>query len=248
MKLTKGVIPLYRQLERELRRRISTGLLVPEERFPSERELKTEFGVSSITVRQALQLLENDGLIERRQGLGTFLRKNAEAPFFVELTGSVVDFFSLVQSRRTRIVGKSLVAAGPEARLLTDVREGEEIYLLLGVRALKADNGVKAFLKAYLPRQIGARLAGEEQPGAMMQAVFHAAEEEMGQIWQAASATRASQEAAGFMGVNLHSPILLHRVAGVTTGGRVVCVLYWHMPGDSFQLKTKLSYRRKGAV
>ncbi len=78
-KLKKGPIPLYYQLERMLRRRILNGKLTPEKPFPTERKLCDEFGVSRITVRQTLMILENEGLIRREQGRGTFVTPPATA-------------------------------------------------------------------------------------------------------------------------------------------------------------------------
>jgi GntR family transcriptional regulator of arabinose operon len=65
--------PLYRQLSERLRREISTGTREPGERLPSERDLAATHELSLNTVRQALQLLQEDGLVERRHGAGTFV-------------------------------------------------------------------------------------------------------------------------------------------------------------------------------
>ncbi|HEX5140574.1 MAG TPA: GntR family transcriptional regulator [Dehalococcoidia bacterium] len=69
----KGTLPLYHQLREFIRDRIETGEWAPGHRLPGESDLQVEFGVSRATVRQALQLLENEGLIERFQGRGTFV-------------------------------------------------------------------------------------------------------------------------------------------------------------------------------
>ena len=72
IKLKKTPIPLYYQLEKVLRKRILSGKLQPDLAVPTEKELCQEFGVSRITVRQALLSLESDNLIRREQGRGTF--------------------------------------------------------------------------------------------------------------------------------------------------------------------------------
>lgn len=69
---------MYRQLGDLIRERITHGHLVVGERLPSEAQLGERFGVSRITVRQALAELERDGLLERIPGKGTFVRESAK--------------------------------------------------------------------------------------------------------------------------------------------------------------------------
>lgn len=69
---------MYRQLGDLIRKRITYGHLVVGERLPSEAQLGERFGVSRITVRQALAELERDGLLERIPGKGTFVRRSAK--------------------------------------------------------------------------------------------------------------------------------------------------------------------------
>ena len=67
--------PLYVQLMELLKRQIITGERAPGERLPTEAELAKQFGVSIITVRSAVGGLCNQGLVERKQGKGTFVKK-----------------------------------------------------------------------------------------------------------------------------------------------------------------------------
>lgn len=64
---------LYENVAALIRQAIDTGLWVPGERLPSIDALAQKFGVAVITVRQALRLLETDGLVVRRHGSGTFV-------------------------------------------------------------------------------------------------------------------------------------------------------------------------------
>lgn len=62
--------------EQELRGAIAGGLYRPGSQLPAESELVELLGVSRTVVREALRLLEEDGLITRRHGVGTFVRKH----------------------------------------------------------------------------------------------------------------------------------------------------------------------------
>ena len=65
--------PLYAQLMEQLRLDILRGAYPVGEKIPAEHELERRYGVSRVTVRRALQELESAGLLERKQGKGTFV-------------------------------------------------------------------------------------------------------------------------------------------------------------------------------
>src|SRR5213595_4265387 len=68
-----GRIPRYQGIAQALRARIREGTLRTGARLDTQRRLATSFGVTLMTLRQALELLEREHLISRRHGLGTFV-------------------------------------------------------------------------------------------------------------------------------------------------------------------------------
>src|SRR6516225_6820415 len=70
----------YQAIADGLRDQIDSGVLQPGERLPSEPDLVREFDASRNTVRLAIALLTNQGLVVTRQGLGTFVNEPA-VPF-----------------------------------------------------------------------------------------------------------------------------------------------------------------------
>ena len=69
---------LYQQIVDGMRRAVSEGQLVPESALPSFRALAAELMVSLITVKRAYEELEREGVIFRRQGLGTFVAERGD--------------------------------------------------------------------------------------------------------------------------------------------------------------------------
>ncbi|QQZ60761.1 GntR family transcriptional regulator [Paenibacillus sonchi] len=65
--------PLYEQLKEKLKNEIAEGRLKPGEKLLPEVELAQKYEVSVITVRRATNELRNEGLLEKRQGKGTFV-------------------------------------------------------------------------------------------------------------------------------------------------------------------------------
>lgn len=74
-------LPLNQEVARELASRISAGEVAPGSKLPPELELASEFGVSRTTIRHALISLENQGLVKRLHGRGTFVQDETKAPF-----------------------------------------------------------------------------------------------------------------------------------------------------------------------
>lgn len=85
MKLKEG-IPRHIQISDWLREQIESNQFKPEEKLPSENDLAKKFQVSRVTVRRALQSLENESFIFRCQGLGSFVSENRTSHNLVKLT------------------------------------------------------------------------------------------------------------------------------------------------------------------
>lgn len=68
-------MPLYFQLKNILLEKIENGEYKPNTALPAEFELVEQYDVSRTTVRQAISMLVNEGYLEKRRGVGTFIRK-----------------------------------------------------------------------------------------------------------------------------------------------------------------------------
>ncbi|MCA1637951.1 MAG: GntR family transcriptional regulator, partial [Acidobacteria bacterium] len=71
--LRNSATPLHTQITKALRLQIKRNELKAGENFPSERELAERYGVSRMTVRQALRHLRQENLIYHERGVGTFV-------------------------------------------------------------------------------------------------------------------------------------------------------------------------------
>ena len=68
-------VPIYRQAMDQIRQQILAGQMLPEEKLDSVRELSTRLKVNPMTISKAYSLLEAEGLLERRRGIGLFVAK-----------------------------------------------------------------------------------------------------------------------------------------------------------------------------
>lgn len=67
--------PIYRQVIEQIRRQIMAGQLGEETQLVSVRELAAQLNVNPMTISKAYSLLENEGLLERRRGVGLFVAR-----------------------------------------------------------------------------------------------------------------------------------------------------------------------------
>jgi len=87
--------PLYQQLAEQLEKSINNGSYREKEKIPSENSLCKIYGVSRITVRQALDLLEQKGLVYTVQGKGTFVK----FPVISQQLFKIVNFSKILQDQ-----------------------------------------------------------------------------------------------------------------------------------------------------
>lgn len=78
-------VSLYIQVASALRRRIETGQWQPGQKISTLEELEQEFEVARVTVRQAVELLQNEGLVHRQQGRGTFVAEKLQDKHWLKL-------------------------------------------------------------------------------------------------------------------------------------------------------------------
>ncbi|GAA0840276.1 GntR family transcriptional regulator [Streptosporangium amethystogenes subsp. fukuiense] len=70
----EGPVPPYRQIAEILRQRIASGKIPPGRRIPSLVELEAEFQVARDTLRKAVQVLKDEGLVETVRGMGVYVK------------------------------------------------------------------------------------------------------------------------------------------------------------------------------
>ncbi len=155
-------VPLYRQIEHALRSRIKASGLLPGDNLGSEAELCRQFNVSKIVVRQALQNLENAGLVVRIQGKGTYVGDYTKgqtlkffSPWFDDLVQENIDYTH-------RLVSKECVEAPAHIARIFQTPAGGKVYRFEAVRTL--DDGPVLYLIVHVPLSIGAEIADHVGP------------------------------------------------------------------------------------
>jgi GntR family transcriptional regulator len=126
-------LPLYQQLQRALREAMERRLLGPDDALPAERDLATEFCVSRITVRKAIDGLVSEGLLVRRQGSGTFVVARVEKNFS-KLTSFSEDMRARGRTPRSVWLQRAEGTVTPEEALALRSSPGTPVYRFHRIR------------------------------------------------------------------------------------------------------------------
>jgi GntR family transcriptional regulator len=146
-------LPFYYQIAQALREMIEApGGAAGARPFPSEAELCTAFQVTRGTVRHALQVLEREGLIYRRQGRGTFVARRRLAFDLTRLYSITDDLLARGWQPGTRLLGLQALVAPPDIQRVLKLPRRARVWELYRVRL--ADGEPVSLVRSYLPEQL----------------------------------------------------------------------------------------------
>jgi len=157
---TSRPLPLYVQIKDALRGQIFDGTYVAHDRLPSENELMSAFGVSRITVRQALGDLEKEQLIFKVPGKGAFVSQPKPFQQLARLRGFAEAMADQGREAFNRVVGHATVMADATLAARLQVPEGSPLVEIRRVR--HADRQPVSLDVTYVRRELGERLARED--------------------------------------------------------------------------------------
>lgn len=152
---TDAGVPLHRQLFLVLHDEIDRGVIAPGDALPTEQTLCDQFGVSRITVRRALADLAEQGYIERRQGVGSFVREHDPSePADALLAGrSYMDGLRQTQFE-TEVDVVELGARRPPRTIAEALGTSGELLHILRVRRQRRTGEPLIVSDAWLPTEL----------------------------------------------------------------------------------------------
>ena len=135
--MTEAPQPLYARVREALRAGILDGRLRPHARLPSEAEMTAAYGVSRITVRQALGDLQREGLIVRLQGKGAFVAQPRASQQLDRLEGLGEALAGQGQAVHSKRLGMKLVRAPANVAAQLELPARTEVFHLTTLRYLE---------------------------------------------------------------------------------------------------------------
>jgi len=214
---SKSGVPIFRQLYVTLRNELTNGTFSKGEALPTEPELAQQYGISRVTVRRALDMLQQENFIERRRGAGTFVK----------------DFESQLQSRISGVI-ENLISIGLDttAELLTFDRRKPpglvsrallrpEAELMLLIERLRRHKGeVVSFTTVWVPGDHADRLNQSQLGAEPVVRVLEAEGLRAQSAEQSISAVAADERSSALLDVPAGNPVIVltRIVQGVEAG------------------------------
>jgi GntR family transcriptional regulator len=230
-----GAGPLYARLQGALRRAIETSVLAPQDALPAERELANDFAVSRITVRKALDGLVAEGLLQRRQGAGTFVSGRVEKQF-AKLTSFSEDMAARGRAPHSEWLFKGSGSVTPEEALTLGLGPGAPVHRLHRIRF--ADGLPMALEYSNIP---GFGLASPDAVGDSLYAALQARGYRPARALQRLRAVLIDGDRAGLLGVEPGEAALYIERRGFLEDGRVIEATESWYRGDAYDFVAELN-------
>lgn len=235
----KGGIPLYVQVRETLRRELDR---MPDgEPVPTEAEIERRFGVSRITVRRALEDLASEGLLVRRPGKGTFVRKPKYTHELNAITSWTEQIRAAGYEPSTEHIATEAITPPEHVAEALQMAEGQVVLLK---RLRLADAEPISLMVHYLPERL---VPGLSESGLHGESLYESLEERYGLVPAVATDTvqtrEATREEAGLLRTRLGEPmIFVTRVSYLEDGSPLEFVTVASR-GDRYRYRVSLSGR-----
>lgn len=215
--------------------------LAPHEKLPTERELADEFDISRLTVRRALDQLENDGLVYRVQGAGTFVSEQRITKSF-ELTSFSEDMRARGFTPGSLSVRSEVVPAGARIGYVLNLSPADPVVHLERVRT--ANDAPMCFEHSYLPEKLVPHLTERLGNHSLYDVLERAFELRVERADQVIKATVLEPDVAALLQAPPFSPAFLVTRAGFDARGRAIEYAESLYRADRYDYQ--LSVRRRG--
>ncbi|GGO95447.1 GntR family transcriptional regulator [Wenjunlia tyrosinilytica] len=230
-------LPLWYQVSQSLRASILGRRPDDPLRLPTEDELARHYGVSVLTMRQALKPLEEEGLITRRRRRGTFIEPSARPTAPIRLLGSIDAIVAQQSSEEVTVLERGTVAVPAEIAEHFPGLERAESF-----RRLRRDGGEpSSWALNHVVPELGERVeTGDLERWPMTKVLRDRLGVRISRITDTVQARLADPETASLLGVPLLSPILHYTGVTYDHRDRVVDVARIHYRGDRFSFSVTL--------
>jgi GntR family transcriptional regulator len=232
-------LPLWYQVSQSLRASILGRSPQDSLRLPTEEQLAAHYGVSVLTMRQALKELEDEGLITRHRRRGTFIEPSAQRGAPVRLLGSVDAIVAQQSGMTTELLGHGTVAvpSGLAGHFPQDAEVATYHRLRSEEKTGEPTNHARNYVRPDLAERIDPADLIRWPMTKVLRDVVGAS---ISRITDTVEARLADPETARLLQVPLLSPILHYTGVTYDEEGQALDVAVIHYRGDRFSFTVTL--------
>jgi GntR family transcriptional regulator len=232
-------IPLHHQVFLVLQDGIAERRYAPGEALPSEDDLAKLFGVSRVTIRAALETLNARGLIERRQGAGTFVRELSKPEAWsVPIMDLAARSRLIVRTTRAHVVEFGFTPAPRHVRSHFQAQPDDLFQRAVRIRYMK-DQPIMQ-VTTFIPEAIGRQFGPEDLEGASLYAILQRFGITFASGEQVVTAAAADPVVAGRLNVAIGAPLLKVVRVHFDTAGRAIQHFELLAPPATYELRMPL--------
>ncbi|MBU7590959.1 GntR family transcriptional regulator [Metabacillus halosaccharovorans] len=200
-------LPLYYQLEEQIKKTIETEELQPGDALPSERELSESYQISRMTVRQAITNLVNKGYLFREKGKGTFVSSQKFEQNLQGLTSFTEDMKARNLVPGSKLLHFEIYPADKDIRATLSLKDEELIYKIKRLRL--ANNEPIAVETSYLPVNLVPGLTPDILASSLYTYIENELELTIGHASQTVEAAIVDAEDQQHLNIHKDVPVLL---------------------------------------
>ena len=209
--------PVYIQIHDEIHEAIDAGRWVPGDRIPAERELADQFSVSRMTLRQAIMLLVDEGVLERRVGSGTFVSEQKVQEHLngiTSFTDLMADAGKQATSKTVSFhVGRATNSEQEQLQLSSDAR------VLRMERVRYGDDEPIAFEVAAIPESLIEGLSRSDLTDSLYRTLAEERGLKIGRAQQTVTAAAVNERISEYLAIKRGDPVLILRQITYDTKG-----------------------------
>jgi GntR family transcriptional regulator len=214
-------IPKYAQIADIFRQRIARGIWAQGQQLPANELLAAEFGVSRVTIRQAVDLLARDGIIKARQGRGTFVTGTLKQNRWLKVETTLSDLAEVYRDTSPEIINIS--ESRTDAPLLPGDGKPAARYVFMR-RVHSRDKRPYCVISIYLDEKIFRKYPRRFRKETVIPILKDMRDPAISSARQTLTIGTADLEAAKLLQIPLNSPVAeVRRV--FTTADRTVIYL-----------------------
>lgn len=236
--LNRSAVARYIQLASLFRRRIESGQWAIGQQIPTVDELAVEVGVARATIRQALDILAKDQLIERFRAKGTFVRKRPEVQLWCEVA---TDWSGLLMPRKNAVIQTLSEERGMQPHhVMHPVGSLAPSYQR--VRRLHSRNGTPYYLSdLYIDERLASKISKKDfQSKPALKLIADIPGLKIKDARQTLTIATADVETAKYLDISLNAPVaIVHRTV-VDRDGCLVFIGEGMYRGDTLRIDMKL--------